>query len=183
MVATFILTRAFAISALLVGAFPLVSSAPVGSPMDVRTIEKRNCRILGCLFAEPDESSSAVPASATAVSSILSSVLPTPTASAIVSAAPSAASSEPTTAEELLEALDLIESALESESDSEASTATASPESFVEVETPAVVSPEFVATEVVSPPASEDFAEQDPRVTIAIRRSKRVLGTVDDLTQ
>ena len=73
MVATFILTRAFAISAMLVGgkqislpmylspnifisAFIAISSAyaaPVPTALKPREVEERNCRILGCLFAEP----------------------------------------------------------------------------------------------------------------------------------
>ncbi|KZT05347.1 uncharacterized protein LAESUDRAFT_750580 [Laetiporus sulphureus 93-53] len=62
MVATFILTRTFAISALFVGAFDLVHAAPVSYSLDARaepSIEERNCRLLGCLFAKPHEVTSA----------------------------------------------------------------------------------------------------------------------------
>ncbi|KZT05349.1 uncharacterized protein LAESUDRAFT_225765 [Laetiporus sulphureus 93-53] len=53
MVASFIPFRAFAISALLVGAFsPACRTAPVPTALKTRGVEERNCRILGCLFAE-----------------------------------------------------------------------------------------------------------------------------------
>ncbi|PCH35805.1 hypothetical protein WOLCODRAFT_140091 [Wolfiporia cocos MD-104 SS10] len=52
MVATFILTRAFAISALFVGAFNLAYAAPVAYPANVH-LDGRNCRQEGCTFKEP----------------------------------------------------------------------------------------------------------------------------------
>ncbi|KAI0326342.1 hypothetical protein GY45DRAFT_120196 [Cubamyces sp. BRFM 1775] len=67
MVATFILTRTFAISALLVGAFSSAYAAPVVSPrnsVDTTNHGKRWCRQMGCLVEIPPEaSSSATPAS------------------------------------------------------------------------------------------------------------------------
>ncbi|KAI0943892.1 hypothetical protein AcV7_001855 [Taiwanofungus camphoratus] len=71
MVGTFILYRTFAISALLYGASPFVNAAPINPPANARFFEERNCRIIGCMFAEPSSSISlSVPmATATAVSS------------------------------------------------------------------------------------------------------------------
>ncbi|EPT00364.1 hypothetical protein FOMPIDRAFT_1049685 [Fomitopsis schrenkii] len=49
MVATFILTRTFAVCALLVGAVPLAYAAPIDASASIQNIDERNCRILGCL--------------------------------------------------------------------------------------------------------------------------------------
>lgn len=73
MVATFILTRTFAVCALLVGgtcqlqcitsrdtdsrvpAVPLTYAAPIDARASIQNIDERNCRILGCLrFAIPN---------------------------------------------------------------------------------------------------------------------------------
>ncbi|KAH9834103.1 uncharacterized protein C8Q71DRAFT_725311 [Rhodofomes roseus] len=53
MVATFILTRAFAVCAMIVGV-PLAHAAPIVSGSVAQRIDERNCRLLGCLFAAPN---------------------------------------------------------------------------------------------------------------------------------
>ncbi|KZT72266.1 hypothetical protein DAEQUDRAFT_763009 [Daedalea quercina L-15889] len=59
MVATFILTRTFAICALIVGALPLAQAAPIDSAAVAEHIGERNCRILGCLrFVLPHDNTS-----------------------------------------------------------------------------------------------------------------------------
>ncbi|EIW54390.1 uncharacterized protein TRAVEDRAFT_52095 [Trametes versicolor FP-101664 SS1] len=58
MVATFILTRTFAISALFVGAvLPFAIAAPLPSPEVVRSFsfDKRFCRQMSCLFEVPTD--------------------------------------------------------------------------------------------------------------------------------
>ncbi|EJF60746.1 hypothetical protein DICSQDRAFT_161931 [Dichomitus squalens LYAD-421 SS1] len=54
MVQTFILTRSFAISALVVGAFPVAYAAPVPKVVvhEARH-DPRGCRLMGCLYALP----------------------------------------------------------------------------------------------------------------------------------
>ncbi|RPD57972.1 hypothetical protein L226DRAFT_525944 [Lentinus tigrinus ALCF2SS1-7] len=54
MAPTFILTRAFAISALFVGAFPVSYAAPIPSAASPSVrIAARGCRQMGCLYALP----------------------------------------------------------------------------------------------------------------------------------
>jgi len=57
MVATLILTRTFAICAMIVG-FPLAGAAPIISSSGIQNVDERNCRILGCLFAAPNDHAS-----------------------------------------------------------------------------------------------------------------------------
>ncbi|CCM03921.1 uncharacterized protein FIBRA_06072 [Fibroporia radiculosa] len=125
MVATFILTRAFAISALVFGAFPVAYAAPIGSSVQLRALDGRNCRILGCLIEEPNTESSS--------------------ASAPVS---SAESSEPTSettsvADEIADLIDII-----SDITDESSTGlpTTEPVDIVEVEAPSTDATEDSAT-------------------------------------
>ncbi|KAI0669599.1 hypothetical protein C8Q78DRAFT_992696 [Trametes maxima] len=60
MIPTFILTRTFAISALLSGAFSVAYAAPVASAADGIQVPygKRSCRQMGCLFEVPTHSES-----------------------------------------------------------------------------------------------------------------------------
>ncbi|KAH9889386.1 hypothetical protein C8Q73DRAFT_793586 [Cubamyces lactineus] len=61
MVATFILTRTFAIAAFMVGALSPAYAAPVVSPrdsVDTTSHAKRWCRQMGCLVEIPPEASS-----------------------------------------------------------------------------------------------------------------------------
>ncbi|OSC97305.1 hypothetical protein PYCCODRAFT_1481365 [Trametes coccinea BRFM310] len=69
MVAIFIITRAFAISALFAGVFQIASAAPVGSPQGVLAYNygKRWCRQMGCLFEVPTSSASPGTPTATGV--------------------------------------------------------------------------------------------------------------------
>lgn len=57
MVQTFILTRTFAVSALVLGVFPLTYAAPIQRPEIVvhqmRGNYPRGCRMMGCLYALP----------------------------------------------------------------------------------------------------------------------------------
>ncbi|KAI1791130.1 hypothetical protein LXA43DRAFT_1094742 [Ganoderma leucocontextum] len=57
MVQTFILTRSFAISALVASAFPVTYAAPIQRPNIVvhqaRGNYPRGCRLMGCLYALP----------------------------------------------------------------------------------------------------------------------------------
>ncbi|CDO74709.1 hypothetical protein BN946_scf184847.g17 [Trametes cinnabarina] len=59
----FILTRAFAISAMFVGAFRMTHAAPVPSSV-TKSISPRWCRQVGCLYALPEGSTSEANSSA-----------------------------------------------------------------------------------------------------------------------
>ncbi|KAH9935236.1 uncharacterized protein BXZ73DRAFT_76927 [Epithele typhae] len=52
MVPTFILTRTFAISALVFGAFPVTYGAPVPASA---ALERRQCHRMGCMIAVPND--------------------------------------------------------------------------------------------------------------------------------
>ncbi|KAH9911190.1 uncharacterized protein B0H18DRAFT_1064234 [Fomitopsis serialis] len=54
MVATLILTRTFAICAMIVGGAPSDECCPIISSSGIQHIDERNCRFLGCLFAAPN---------------------------------------------------------------------------------------------------------------------------------
>ncbi|KAF9810442.1 hypothetical protein IEO21_06940 [Rhodonia placenta] len=119
MVATFILTRAFAIAGVIVSALPLVYTAPMGSP----ALEERNCRILGCFFAEPPAEAS----SASVVSATAAPVIPT-------------ASAEPSIASEIADVLDLLSeivSASETQS-SEENDDVAIPDEIIDLDRPEI---------------------------------------------
>ncbi|KAL7277730.1 hypothetical protein ACG7TL_008667 [Trametes sanguinea] len=88
MVAIFIITRAFAISALFAGAFQIASAAPVSSPQGVLAYNqygKRWCRQMGCLFEVPTSSASPGTPTSTGVQAAYNSVPSADTMSVIES--------------------------------------------------------------------------------------------------
>ncbi|KAI9062439.1 hypothetical protein FKP32DRAFT_1677381 [Trametes sanguinea] len=85
MVAIFIITRVFAVSALFAGAFQVASAAPVGAPQSVLAYNqygKRWCRQMGCLFEEPTSSASSGAPEPTGVQTAYDSAPPADKASA-----------------------------------------------------------------------------------------------------
>ncbi|KAI8978313.1 hypothetical protein BD414DRAFT_509384 [Trametes punicea] len=54
----FILTRSFAICAMFLGAFPLTYAVPIPTAVSTSVLEPRYCRLVGCLYALPEGTTS-----------------------------------------------------------------------------------------------------------------------------